>query len=129
MAAKRLSDRNFGLMFAAVLAGVFGIGWSVFDSRLDGAAAAAAAFLGLALVAPGLLLPLNRLWERVGHGVGRVNNHLLLGAFFFLVVTPAGLALRLLGRDPLHRAVGRGGGSYWTPVTRKAEADTFEDMF
>lgn len=62
--------------------------------------------LGIALVAPGLiapslLRPIQRGWMVFAHALGYVNTRIILTALFYLVVTPLGLALRLL-RDPLN---------------------------
>ena len=40
----------------------------------------------------------------------------LLIAVYYLLVTPAGLLSRLVGRDPLARRWDRGARSYWIPV-------------
>jgi hypothetical protein len=42
-----------------------------------------------------------------------VNTRLILGVFFYLVLTPSGLVMRLLGKDPLRRRIERSAKSYW----------------
>ena len=86
MTTIRQSDRAFGLTFAAVFAIIGLVGWLVFEARLIWAPVAASVFLLVALAAPGILLPLNRLWARIAHRVGLFSNALLLGSFFFLFV-------------------------------------------
>jgi hypothetical protein len=125
----RQSDRAFGLTFAAVFAVAAAAGWLLFDARLAWAVAASAAFLVIALATPGLLLPLNRLWTAFARRLGRLNNVLLLGAFFYLVVLPAGLVMRLLGHDPMTRRLSPDAPTYWTTVGRKSTPDTLRDMF
>ena len=129
MAPVRQSDRAFGLTFAAVFSVIGGVGWLVFDARLFWAAGAAGVFLLVALAAPGLLLPLNRLWAKVAAGIGVVTNYLLLGTFFLALVWPLGFIVRRLLGDPMHRRLDPGSDSYWTTVDRQADADTFHDMF
>jgi hypothetical protein len=129
MKAKRLSDRHFGLAFAVIFGLVAGVVWFVNGSYQYWAVVVAAAFLLLALVHPVLLLPLNRLWMRLGHGIGLVTNTVLLGAFYFLIVTPFGWALRLLSKDPMQRRASREADSYFVPVRRHADPKTFPDMF
>ena len=58
-------------------------------------------FLSMAIFCAKALMPLNRLWMRIGLTLGRVVNPLVLGVIFFLLITPVGLALRLFGRDEL----------------------------
>jgi hypothetical protein len=45
--------------------------------------------------------------------LGWVNTRLLLGLFFFLLVTPVGLVLRLVRRDPLDRKFDASAATYW----------------
>lgn len=129
MQAKRLSDRNFGLMFAIVFSLIAVVVWLVNGSYQYWAAEMAVAFLFVALVWPPALMPLNRLWERLGHRLGLVSNAVLLGAFFYLIVTPFGVAMRLLSTDPMQRRPDPGAESYFTSVRRQASRETFPDMF
>jgi hypothetical protein len=64
------------------------------------------ALLVPALTKPSLLRIPSALWWRLAHGLGWFNTRLVLSAFFFLVFTPVGLAMRLCGRDPLRRRWG-----------------------
>ena len=61
---------------------------------------------GLVLVAAGTFAPStlrmpSQVWWTFAHALGWVNARVLLTAFFFFILTPAGALLRLLGRDPL----------------------------
>ncbi len=129
MTTIRQSDRAFGLTFAAVFAIIGPVGWLVFEARLIWAPVAASVFLLVALAAPGILLPLNRLWARIAHLVGLFSNALLLGSFFFLFVLPLGLIIRLFGKDPMVRTIDAEAETYWTPVGRQCDRETLTDMF
>ena len=129
MAGIRQSDRAFGLTFAAVFSMIAGIGWLIFDTVLYWALALSVVFLIMALTAPGVLLPLNRLWAAIGSRLAQLNNYVVLGLFLYLFVFPIGLIVRLLGRDPMQRAFNPQANSYWTPVERQATTETFQDMF
>jgi len=112
-AVKGSSDRSFGLVFAAVSLVVAGLslwrgGW-VWPYGL----AAAAAFGGLALVAPRALAPLNKAWLRFGLLLHRVVNPLVMGLMFFLVIAPMGLVMRLGGKDFLRLKFDRAARTYW----------------
>ena len=48
--------------------------------------------------------------------IGWVVSHVLLGAIFYGVVTPIGLALRLTGHDPLELRPPTGNSLWKTPV-------------
>lgn len=57
-----------------------------------------------------------RVWGDAGAPIGWTISAVLLGMVYFLVITPIGLVMRVLGRDPMQRAF-HGGESYWTPRT------------
>lgn len=116
-------------MFAIVLAVVFAVGWLAFGARPYWAAAAAVALAATALVCPGILLPFNRLWGRFAHRLGRVNNFLLLGLFYYLAMAPLAVVLRLFGWDPMRRRIDAGAATYWTAVSRGTSDETLRDMF
>ena len=125
----RQTDRGFGIMFAVFFALLFGAVWAIFDVRWDWAAILAVVFLLAALLVPWVLLPLNRLWGRFAVRVGFVNNHLILGLFFYLFMLPTGLIMRLVGNDPMARRREGEDGSYWKPVRRNPDRENFGDMF
>lgn len=129
MTPPRQTDRAFGLTMAGALAVIAGIVWYVGGSPPTVLPGIAIGFLVIALAAPGLLLPLNRLWQAFAARLSRISNLLILGAFFFLVVMPTGFIIRLVGRDPLRRRREPAAKSYWTPVDRQTDANTLADMF
>ncbi len=110
---KGSSDRSFGLVFAAAFAVL--AAWPLLHGEVvrRWALVPAAAFAALAFAAPRVLAPLNRVWMRFGLLLGRVMNPLVLGLLFFPVVTPMGLVMRLLGKDPLRRCLEPKAASYW----------------
>lgn len=52
--------------------------------------------------------------------IGFVVSHLVLAAVFYLVLTPIGLIMRIVGYDPMRRGFDREAASYW--VERPAAA-------
>ncbi len=129
MIQPRLSDRKFGLIFAAIFAIFSIIGWYFFGAVPRWAMVASGAFLTLALIVPAVLMPLNRLWGLLTGRIHRVVNFTLLALFFYLFVLPFGLVMRLFGRDAMDRAPRPKAASYWRPVTRHTDETTFPDMF
>jgi hypothetical protein len=92
--------------------------------------AVAAAFLIVALVVPGMLTPLNRAWTRFGLLLHRVVSPIVLGFLFYVVVTPLGLLMRLLGKDPLRLHWDRQSPTYW--IERRPpgpKPETLSDQF
>ena len=110
---KASSDRSFGLVFAAAAAAV-GL-WPLLDGAGPRwwALAAAVTFAAAAIAAPRILAPANRQWHKLGLLLGRIVNPLIMGLVFFGAVTPTGLIMRLLGKDPLRLAFDDGAESYW----------------
>ena len=70
-------------------------------------------FLGVALVRPVLLAPLNRLWLKFGLLLNRIVSPLVMGFLFYLVITPIALIMRVLGKDPLRLKYDAAVQSYW----------------
>lgn len=69
--------------------------------------------LTVAIVRPAWLAPANRLWMRFGLLLHKITNPLIMGLVFFLTVTPTGLIMRAMGKDPLNRKLDRAAKSYW----------------
>jgi hypothetical protein len=108
------SDRSFGLLFTAVFTLVaLAPAWRHRPLRAW-ALEIAAFFLACALVMPAVLSPLNQLWLRLGLVMHRIVNPVVMGTLFYLVVTPFGLVLRMLGKG---RAAGMhpdpSAATYW----------------
>lgn len=110
------SDRNFGLVFAGVCV-VMGLWPLVFRHAPPHwwALGAGAGFLGLALAAPGLLAPLNRLWYRFGLLLHKIMQPLIMGLLYVVAIVPVGLALKLAGKDLLRLKREPEADSYWIP--------------
>ena len=107
------SERNFGLVMAAVLAAI-GVVPIVHGGGLRlWALGLAAAFLICALAAPPLLAPLNRLWHRLGLAMHAVVNPVVMALVFYGAFVPTAIVLRLCGKDLLRLKWERAAKSYW----------------
>src|ERR1700693_6399839 len=97
----RSSERNLGLTFAVVLAvlGALklyrGSGTGLYWLAAGPAVPVCASFL----TAP--LRPLNAAWHRLGLLLFHVVNPIVMAAVFYATVTPIGLLMRFLGKDPV----------------------------
>ncbi len=106
-------DRTFGVVFAAFFAIVALLPlWRGGAPRLW-AVIVAVVFIAVALVAPAALAPLNRLWLRFGGLLNRITSPIALAILFYGVVMPTGIAMRLLGKDPLRLRRDPRARSYW----------------
>tara|TARA_B100000575_G_scaffold153457_1_gene122453 strand:- start:145 stop:528 length:384 start_codon:yes stop_codon:yes gene_type:complete len=69
-------------------------------------------FLFLGLINSKILNPLNKLWFKLGMFLGKIISPIVMGIIFFLVVTPIGLIMRILGKDLLNLKYDKK-QSYW----------------
>lgn len=114
------SDRNFGIVFAAVFV-IVGLGRLHRDGTIRWwAIAIAAVFLVCAFAAPHLLRPLNNMWFKLGLLLHNIVNPIVMGVLYFGAVVPMGLVIRLLGKDLLQLNFDRAANSYW--IKRDAPA-------
>lgn len=105
--------RRFGLVMAAPLIAIAGIlYWKSHGAPVWWAGAAVlSAVLGLAV--PRLLKPVYILWMTLAYYLSVVMTFVILTLFFFLIMTPAGLIMRLFGKDPMERRFPGNKESYW----------------
>ena len=93
------SNRSFGIVFFVVflLISIYPLineenirYWSLIASLI---------FLILGFLNSKILTPLNKIWFKFGIFLGRIISPFIMGIIFFLVVTPIGLIMRILGKD------------------------------
>ena len=96
------SNKSFGIVFFVVflLISLYPLLnnesiriWSLFTSII---------FLILGILNSKILSPLNKLWFKFGIFLGKVISPIIMAFIFFLVVTPTGIIMRLLGKDLLN---------------------------
>lgn len=124
------SDRSFGFVMSLVLLIIAAVPLLSGGSWRVWALGAAAGLAATSALAPALLGPLNRLWSALGELLRRITTPLILGFIFFLVITPLGLLMRLLGKDLLRLRIDPAASSYW--ITRNPpgpKPESFKDQF
>ena len=125
------SNRSFGLLFTIVFLLVAGYSWF---EQLTRAwvyfwLALSGLFLFLTFMAPGILLPLNKAWYRLGLLMGKVVSPIVLGILFFIVITPVAIVTRLFGRDALLLRK-RDVNSYWIERNPPGpQPESFKEQF
>lgn len=112
------SDRSFGFTFAVV----FGLlaAWQAWvgHARISLVfAVLGSLFLLVTLTRPGLLRGLNRAWMKFGEMLHRIVSPIVLGAMYFVVLTPFAVVMRLFGRDALQRRLDPNARTYWIDRT------------
>ena len=110
------SNRSFGIVFFVVffLIALYPLIhneeiriWSLIISLI---------FLILGLINSRILTPLNKLWFKFGILLGKIVSPVIMGIIFFLVVTPIGFIMRILGKDVLNLKFNEN-KSYWIEKT------------
>ena len=110
------SNRSFGIVFFVVflLIALYPLIhneeiriWSLIISLI---------FLILGLINSRILTSLNKLWFKFGILLGKIVSPIIMGIIFFLVVTPIGFIMRILGKDVLNLKF-NANKSYWIEKT------------
>ncbi len=108
-----------------LLPGIFSIVMLALDRGVP-AGAVASSLLGVGVaggISIGLLRRFGRrvydLWMLAVAPVGWTVSHIVLGVVYYVVLTPIGLLMRGLGRDPMRRRFEPDARSYW--VERRSE--------
>ena len=106
------SNRSFGLLFFIVflIISIWPLSYSGEIRVLS--LVISIIFLILGLINSNILKPLNFLWMKFGIFLGKIVSPLLMAIIFFLVVTPIGLIMRLLGKDVINLKYNKS-KSYW----------------
>ncbi len=118
--------RRFGFTIAIPLALLAAVGaWRGHTLVPTVFVGLAVALGGFALLAPGLLGPVHKVWMGMALALGWFNTRLLLSVMYFLTMTPIGVLMRVAGRDPMNRRL-RDRQSYW--IQRKQHIDPKRSM-
>ncbi len=75
--------------------------------------ALAGLFLLSGLVIPSALNPVYKAWMGLAGVLAWINTRVILGLFFYLILTPVALIVRLVRDDVLRRKLDRSCPSYW----------------
>ena len=121
------SNRSFGIVFffVFVIVSLWPLTnenslrvWSIFVAII---------FLILGLMNSKLLTPLNILWAKFGKLLGFIIAPIVMGFVFFVVITPTGLIMKLIGKDLLNNKYDNKIKSYW--INRGKLKSTMKQQF
>ena len=106
------SNRSFGVLFCIVFAII-----AVWPIMYDGSLRIwpipiSFIFLVLGLLNSKLLSPLNLAWIKFGELLGRIIAPIVMAIIYFIIITPIGLFMRLIGKDLLNTKFSED-NSYW----------------
>lgn len=96
--------RSFGLIIGGIFS-LIGLWPTLFrseDFRLPPLIVGGVLILQ-ALLLPWSLKPFYLAWMTIGEVMGWLNTRIILSIGFYGILMPMGLAMRILGKDPMHR--------------------------
>ena len=121
------SNRNFGLVFFVVLL-IIALWPLKYESDIRlWVIILSLVFLVLGVLNSRFLSPLNKLWFKFGILLGSIVSPIVMGAVFFIVVTPVGLIMRCLGKDLLRINKNKTISTYW--INRDKQKKTMKKQF
>lgn len=113
--SSRPAVRKFGLLFAGICSLVGGYLLYAGSPAWKYLAGGVVFFLGTGLFGYPVLRPVYVIWMKFALILAWINTRILLGVFFYLIITPTGLLMRLFGKDFLSERIDRKAKSYWIP--------------
>ena len=127
VSVKISSNRSFGVVFFVVFLAI-----SLWPLKSQGdlrlwALILSLIFLVLGVLNSKFLTPLNKLWFKFGILLGSIVSPIVMGAVFFIVVTPIGLIMRFLGKDLLRINKNKTISTYW--INRDKQKKTMKKQF
>jgi hypothetical protein len=122
-------ERSFGISVGAVLIAIAAfLAWRGRIDRAEIVGGIGAVLLILGLTAPKLLKYPSMVWWKFALALGYVNARIILTIAFAIVLTPVGMAWRMLGKDPLARK--RNNWPGWSPSpSRFSDPEHFKRMY
>ena len=121
------SNRNFGLVFFFVFLIVSMLPLLKEEPFRIWSIVIAIIFLILGLMNSKLLTPLNKLWFKFGLFLGSIVSPIIMGIVFFLVITPTGFVMKIMGKDLLNKKKDNDKKSYW--INRNKTKSTMKQQF
>ena len=120
------SNRSFGILFSIVFAII--AFWPIINGnplRLW-SIPISIIFLVLGLLNSKLLNPLNIVWVKFGELLGIIIAPIVMAIIYFIIVTPIGLFMRLIGKDLLNLKFSKA-NTYW--IKREKKVGSMKKQF
>tara|TARA_Y100001970_G_scaffold293877_1_gene444166 strand:+ start:63 stop:440 length:378 start_codon:yes stop_codon:yes gene_type:complete len=120
------SNRSFGILFFIVFL-LIAI-WPILNGETFRiwALVISTIFLILGSLNSRILTPLNKAWVKFGELLGMVIAPIVMAVIYFIIITPIGLLMRLLGKDLLNMKFNKN-KSYW--IKREKNIGSMKKQF
>ena len=86
------------------------------------------AFIFLSYLAPSLLGPVYLAWMKFGLIMNKITTPILLGIVFYLIITPVGILMRIMGKEIMQSKTDKNEDTYRCISTRRTK-DSLERPF
>tara|TARA_B100000579_G_scaffold77634_1_gene60201 strand:+ start:472 stop:849 length:378 start_codon:yes stop_codon:yes gene_type:complete len=115
---EKSSNRSFGIIFFIVFLLISF--WPIMDGQALRAWSLVVSliFLILGILNSKILTPINLAWIKLGEILGRFIAPIIMAVIYFLIVTPIGLFMRIIGKDLLNIKFSQN-SSYWIKREKK----------
>jgi hypothetical protein len=127
IAVEQSSPKSFGIVFSIVFLIVALYPLINSDGFRIWALVVSIIFFLLAFLAPKILVLPNKLWFKFGLLIGSIVAPIVMAFVYFVTVLPAGLIMRLLGKDLLKQKLDKNAKSYW--VKRSEPMGSMKNQF
>ena len=119
------AGRSFGLTLGIA----FGVLTTILWWRERETVATITAVLSILLILAGLVVPtrlgpIERGWMAFARAISKVTTPIFMGIVYYVAIAPIGLAMRVVGRNPIARSESEKG--FW--IERKQGADARSDL-
>ena len=120
------NNKSFGILFFIIFLLV--ALWPLINSEFIRlwALVIALIFLVLGITNSKILTPVKKSWIKLGEILGKIIAPIVMGFIYFLIITPIGLLMRLVGKDVLNLKFNKN-DSYW--IKRAKNINTMKRQF
>ena len=121
------SERSFGIVFSIIFA-IIGLYPLLYGNNINlWSCLISVILLFFAFFLPKTLIVPNKLWFKFGKLLGFIVAPIVMGVIFFLVITPTGFFMKMLGKDLLNKKYNNKIKSYW--INREKSKSTMKQQF
>ncbi len=121
--------KQFGLILSLILVLLGGLAFWRGHHQYKVEWPLAAVVFAVAMTVPNLLVFVYRPWMMVAGVISWVVLRLILGVFFYLILTPVNLVMRLLKKDILDQNLDRKAKTYWRKRTGFSTQERYEKIY
>ena len=123
---KNENNKSFGILFFIVFF-IIAIWPTLSDETIRiWALGISVIFLILGIINSKILTPFKKGWIKLGEVLGRVIAPIVMGLIYFIIITPIGILMRLIGKDLLNIKFNKD-KSYW--IKRAKNVETMKRQF